>query len=317
MECEACKNVVERPDLVHVIRKCEKCGREMRIHEPGEHGIGVRTQAGDQFVIPKGLLKFSFNPLKSSGHFYRPGLEWFAKLVFLGKLPKTKDGIFQEIERLEKCSTSLLKKSDLLKGMDLDNPEHSDKIFETLKANRSSPEWWALLSGTFLAIVEDAIKNGDVEQAVWAMACAERSRSMLVFKQEIEEVVWMGHSAKRVVDVLGKWDANKLNDDEEFWQITFNSAPYVLSQVFAVPVVFIKDKAYVGGMNIEGKDARFVDFLLSAESSREAVLIEIKTPVKHLLGRRYRGVYKPSAELSGAVVQVLDYKTQLVENLKG
>lgn len=70
---------------------------------------------------------------------------------------------------------------------------------------------------------------------------------MLVFKEQLEEVVWMGHSAKRIIEILKIWNSNKENTDEEFWQLTFNENAYVLSQIFAVPIVFIQDKAYVGG----------------------------------------------------------------------
>jgi hypothetical protein len=140
---------------------------------------------------------------------------------------------------------------------------------------------------------------------------------MLVFKEHLEEVVWMGHSAGRIVEVLRTWDANREHNDEEFWQLTFNEHSYVLSQVFAVPVVFLQEKAYVGGMRVDRKDAKFVDYLFSAESSREAILIEIKTPVTRLLGSRYRkGTYAPSAELAGATVQILSYRAELVRNLR-
>jgi hypothetical protein len=141
---------------------------------------------------------------------------------------------------------------------------------------------------------------------------------MLLFKQHLFEVVWMGHSAKRIIDVIKIWGGNRENKDEEFWQLTLTEHSYVLSQVFAVPVVFIKEKAYVGGMNLERSDAKFVDYLFSAESSTEAILIEIKTPVSKLLGSEYRkGVYSPSGELSGAVVQVLTYRSELVRDLEG
>jgi len=147
------------------------------------------------------------------------------------------------------------------------------------------------------------------------MACAERYRSMLVFKQHLEEVVWMGHSAKRLIDMLGLWDGNKDNADEGFWQIKFKESSYVFSQVFSVPVVFIQDNAYVGGMSIDRKDAKFVDYLYSGDTSNEAILIEIKAPTTKLIGSRYRGVYKPSSEITGALVQVSDYKVSLIQNL--
>ena len=137
---------------------------------------------------------------------------------------------------------------------------------------------------------------------------------MLVFKEHLEEVVWMGQSAKRVVDILRTWDNNKTNADEGFWQITFRENVYAISQVFAVPLVFIQEAAYVGGMSIDRRNAKLVDYLFSQESSREAVLVEIKTPATKLLAK-YRGTYRPSPELSGAVMQVLDYRGTLSKNL--
>ena len=94
---------------------------------------------------------------------------------------------------------------------------------------------------------------------------------MLVFKENFEEVVWMGNSAKRIIDVIQKWYENKSNNKEDFWQQIFNENPYVLSQVFSVPVIFINDKAYVGGMNIDRQNAKFVDYLYTNESSNDAL----------------------------------------------
>jgi hypothetical protein len=108
-------------------------------------------------------------------------------------------------------------------------------------------------------------------------------------------------------------DANRENSDEEFWQIQFNQNSYVLSQVFSVPVVFIQDKAYVGGMSVDRSDARFVDYLYSGDTSNEAILIEIKTPMTPLLGSKYRSIYRPSAELSGVLIQISDYKLSLMQ----
>ena len=78
------------------------------------------------------------------------------------------------------------------------------------------------------------------------------------------------------LDVISTWDSNKKNDEEEFWQQVFNENPYMLSQVFSVPVVFIKDKAYVGGMNIDKQFAKFVDYLYATETSKDSILVEIK-----------------------------------------
>jgi hypothetical protein len=316
MACPKCEKIVETPDIPHVIRKCEGCGRELRIREPGKHGIGFEVRKGDQVVIPKGWLTLSLNPLKSKGHFSRYGMQWFATKVHIDDLPSRKDSILAELTRLEERCDQILKPSPLLDGLDLENEDHTEQIIGKLKANQDSLEWWAFLTGTFISFARRGIEEKDIEEAIWATACAERCRSMMVFKEHLEEVVWMGQSAKRVVDIMRTWDGNKENDDEGFWQITLKENVYAISQVFAVPVVFIKDNAYVGGMNINKQDAKLVDYLFSMESSREAVLVEIKTPVTKLLGREYRATYPQSRELAGAVAQALDYRETLVRSIR-
>ena len=316
MPCPKCEHIVERPDLPHIVRPCEGCGRTLHIHEPGAHGIGLKIRKGDQVVIPKGWLNLSLNPLKATGQLSRYGLQWFAEQIHLEELPKKKDEVAAEIDRLEARCNQILASSTLLEGLDLSNPDDSDQIISKLKERRDSVEWWAFLIGMFISALRDAIEKNDVQQAVWAMGCVERCRSMLLFKEHLEEVVWMGQSAKRVVDILRTWDNNKTNADEGFWQITFRENVYAISQVFAVPLVFIGEAAYVGGMSIDRQNAKLVDYLFSQESSQEAVLVEIKTPTTKLLGAKYRGTYRPSGELSGAVMQALDYRRTLSKNLK-
>lgn len=314
MSCDKCKDVVERPDLPHVVRKCEGCGREMRIHERGKHGRGFKIGEGDVPTIPAGWLKLSPNPLKGGAHFTREGLVWYAELIHLDELPSKRDGMPAEIERLTDRNLEVLRGSQRLEGLDVDDPSQIDKIVAILQSDRGTEEWWAFQSLVFLGVVDHAIKEQDVATAVWAMACAERCRSMFVFREHLADVVFMGHSAKRVIDILRTWDANRQNADEAFWQLTFAENNYALSQVFAVPLIFIEDSAYVGGMNVDRKSGKLADFLFAHESSFEAVLIEIKTPVTKLLGGKYRQTYRPSAKLTGAVMQVLDYRRTLIAN---
>jgi hypothetical protein len=317
MACEKCEGIVERTDVPHVIRKCTVCGREMHVLSPGDHGIGIKAEMGDQLVIPGSWLKFALNPLKSTGHLTRAGLAWFAKLIFVGELTAAKEKFRGELDGLEAAAEASLKNSPLLQGLDPGRPDDSAKVIEVLKANEDSAEWWHFATAIFISLAKDALTAGDAEQAAWAAACAERCRAMVIFKEHVEEVAWMGHSAKRVVDLLGTWDANRDNSDELFWQVIFKQHTYALSQVFAVPLVFIKENAYVGGMNIDRRSAKFVDYLFSAESSREAVLVEIKTPTTKLLAAEYRtGVHPPSSDLAGAVVQALGYRVSLMKDLR-
>jgi len=107
------------------------------------------------------------------------------------------------------------------------------------------------------------------------------------------------------------WRANVSNDDEDFWQRTFMDNSFVLSQMFAYPVVVIQGKAYVGGKSVGNLGGGLVDFLARNDLTKNAVLIEIKPPTAKLLGSKYRGVYPISAELAGAIAQVSHYRYDL------
>jgi hypothetical protein len=319
MPCTACAKIEDVTDSggLYVIRKCSQCGREMKVREPGKHGIGIQIQGGDQVVMPAGWLAISANPLKASGHLSQHGLNWFAQLVFAGDLSNRRDELLAAMAQMDDEYGEVLKNSPLLAGLSVEDAEQSEAVFEKLKANQNSSEWWLYVAGVYLSITKDAVEKGDAGLAAWAMACAERYRALHVFKVNFEDVVWIGHSAKRLTDLLRLWDANKTNGSEEFWQIQFQGHSLALSQLFSVPVTLIEGKAYVGGQGIDRRDARFVDFLFSGGSSSEAILVEIKTPVTPLmLKTRYRSnVHVPSSDLSGSVVQISDYRATLTREL--
>lgn len=310
--CEQIEDVTEAGGL-YIIRNCSQCGRPMKLREPGEHGIGVQIREGDQVVMPPGWLKLAANPLRGSGHLSKAGLDWFAGLVFGSGLEKRRDDFTTAIAELDDEYGEVLKKSPLLAGFDVEDPEQFDAVINKLSADKRTPEWWLYVSCTFLSIAKDAIEKQDAPLAAWAVACAERFRSLYLFKEHFEEVVWMGHSAKRLTELLDLWDANKANGDEGFWQIQFQSYSFAFSQLFSVPVTLIEGKAYVGGQGIDRSDARFVDFLFSGGTACEAILIEIKTPVTPLIHKQpyRRNAYAPSSDLTGSIVQVADYRGSL------
>jgi hypothetical protein len=119
-----------------------------------------------------------------------------------------------------------------------------------------------------------------------------------------------------VKDALNYWSKNKANDSEEFWQRVLTERAFVLSQLFAYPIVIMKSKAYLGGKQFDNKGGNIVDFLATIESTDAVILIEIKTPQTRLLGSEYRdGVFPISVELSGAVAQALRYRQRLMREL--
>ena len=117
---------------------------------------------------------------------------------------------------------------------------------------------------------------------------------------------------------LKEWKANSDVSNEEFWQTFFAKNAFVLSQLFAYPVILIKDKAYLGGKDLTNTGGHIVAFLCKLESTGAAAMVEIKTPQTPLLGPVYRGydVYPISTHLTGAIAQALKYRSSLMENIQ-
>jgi hypothetical protein len=122
----------------------------------------------------------------------------------------------------------------------------------------------------------------------------------------------------RLKQALETWESNADNGDEEFWQRILTDHAFVLEQVFAWPTMIVKDKAYVGGKSIMNTGGSIVDFLVKNYLTTDAALVEIKTPATALLAAApYRGgVYNVSADLGGAVMQVLSYRAALVREFQ-
>jgi hypothetical protein len=112
---------------------------------------------------------------------------------------------------------------------------------------------------------------------------------------------------------IALWQANQTNADEEFWQRSLTENSFVLEHVFSWPTTIVRGKAYVGGKSVMNAGGNVIDFLMRNRVTRNAALIEIKAPTTPLLAtREYRsGVYPPSSDLTGAIMQVLNYKHSL------
>ena len=115
--------------------------------------------------------------------------------------------------------------------------------------------------------------------------------------------------------VLAIWDENRENDDEEFWQQVLTDNAVLFAQVFSFPVVVVQEKAFVGGKSISNRSGNIVDFLVKNGLTENAALIEIKKPTTPLLSKEYRkDVFNVSDELTGAVLQVSNYKNSLLRH---
>ena len=112
---------------------------------------------------------------------------------------------------------------------------------------------------------------------------------------------------------IALWQVNQTNANEEFWQRSLTDNSFVLEHVFSWPTTIVRGKAYVGGKSVMNAGGNVIDFLMNNRVTRNAALIEIKTPTTPLLAtREYRsGVYPPSSDLAGTIMQLLNYKHSL------
>ena len=160
-------------------------------------------------------------------------------------------------------------------------------------------------------------ENYEIIRDVLRLLTQSQSREALqVMLSELEE-----ESIERLSTTLNmeqleraaaEFEQNITNPHEEYWQSSmFGKYPWILSQIFAAPMVMFAEKAYVGGKSIENKEGNECDFIYRNHMTSNVCLIEIKTPMKKLLGIEYRGTYSLSSELSGAVNQVLNYRDSL------
>ena len=81
------------------------------------------------------------------------------------------------------------------------------------------------------------------------------------------------------------------------------------------PIVIMESKMYVGGTNASGSGGKTVDYGFINKNTNNTALVEIKNPTVKLLAREYRGMYPPSWELAGSVIQVQNYKYEVLRNL--
>ncbi len=124
-------------------------------------------------------------------------------------------------------------------------------------------------------------------------------------------------SVRALKEGLEAWRDHRSEAKEEFWQELISSRSFLLEQLFSWPCTVISDKAYVGGKTVDNTGGNIVDFLVRNKLTASAALVEIKTPMTALTGNDYRhGIPSISKELSGAVIQILSYRSSLTETYK-
>lgn len=311
--CKQCGQSLVPLKTIHVKRPCKECGQSFYIFEPGEKGQGIEVREGDQLTIPAGALRFSLDFDRANGRFTRPGLAWFAQMLFLQGQVTTPEEMSSTLDKYQAYAIGIWEKSPLIEGLDLNAEDGWIEFGNRLKENSS--EWWAgwLLKG--INDLQENLQKGDIQGAVWAMNNLTSYHSMVIFKDFLEPTLWSGYMINNLKNILKTWQENKENSCEEFWQNLFSENSIVLSQVFSYPIILLQDTAYTGGKKIDNTGGHLVDFLLTNNLSQNTALVEIKTPKTKLLGSLYRnGIYNISTEITGAILQISNYKDSFTKD---
>jgi hypothetical protein len=141
------------------------------------------------------------------------------------------------------------------------------------------------------------------------LLASEAPRDLLELHSEIERVT-LANMIERYESMLQQ------SLSEGSWQRFFESNVFILTMVFARPVRLLHTQFHAQGSSLDGSGAQVGDFLF-AEQGQALAIVEIKKPTSVLMRNtpyRNREVYGPSAELTGAVTQVLYQQSMLHSN---
>jgi hypothetical protein len=284
---------------------CPECGKNFYIPEP----------EGDQIISIEGSVILSLDHAKATANLSKIGISLMAQILYFSDQPNTPEEVISTLDKYQEQALKVWEEKSIAMGLDLskNNEEDNIKFVETINQNTNSAEWWAGQVLKNIIRVKESIDNNNVLDAAIAINLLMNSRSMLIFKQHLEDTIWNGYMINHLKNILKIWIENQENNSEEFWQNIFLQNPIILSQVFCSPVIILKEKAFVGGKTIDNTNGNIVDFLLANNLSDNVVLIEIKTPKSKLFGSSYRNIYNMSPDLIGAVLQVSNYKDSLME----
>lgn len=143
----------------------------------------------------------------------------------------------------------------------------------------------------------------------------ERKVKDTVSNSSIVQAVLSKISTISLQESLAVWEQNQANGNEEFWQVFFRENPRIIAQAIPNHILMLGQKCYLGGKSIENQGGNIIDFLYVTRSHKNIVLVEIKTPVTKLIGSQYRSnAYSLTEELTGAIIQVLNYRDELLKN---
>ena len=139
-----------------------------------------------------------------------------------------------------------------------------------------------------------------------------RKNSKKIISEQPEELIKLRNDIELVTleELIKKFEEMLVNKhmQEYYWQKLLDENPFILNMAFGIPVVKVQSQASMGGHKFSGSGNKVADFLVKNSITNNAAIIEIKTPfIKIINSTKYRsGILTPSAEMTGAVNQLLD-----------
>ena len=155
--------------------------------------------------IPPGTVLMSLDP-RQGGDFFYHGLRIFIQGSFAANQPKTVADLEQLLDYYVREGENLLRRSRLLKDLDIDKEESGDEIWERLLREKESQEFAALLMVSAAKGVKEILKkleaNGEAQfnarELVFATYMATIGYSLYLVKDEhFEKTLWYGQQSYR------------------------------------------------------------------------------------------------------------------------
>ena len=190
------------------------------------------------------------------------------------------------------------------------DPKSYPRLKKTLRADALADATSGGRDRVELSKRDRRVAVGLVRSNLEALAHSD-SDALLSLKGDIEQV-----TLQQLIDRFREMLTKDL--PERRWQAFLTQNPFILSLAFAVPAMVVQGHAYAGGKRLSGRGGKITDFLCASASTGNLAIVEIKKPTTDLLGGApYRGndVFAASAELSGAIAQILDQRVMLQREL--
>jgi hypothetical protein len=140
---------------------------------------------------------------------------WFVSNLLVGDLPTELSEVDNYLERVKANADAVLEGSERLSHLDLESESDAKEAIEIVKKDHDSPEWWALVMGTFASVLLDELRSGTSAEVMLHSLRMQSAHTMLVFKQSLEEHVWTGYKHTKLIYDIAAANAQTPEDADK------------------------------------------------------------------------------------------------------